>query len=790
MVAKVKLLCVMAALLSFAPVSAVKTDSEQQDNLIDLMRRERSQTQKVQLGLGADGSTSDAFHGEADDMAIQATGFAFNLNSLLQATIAAPTAAVPTTTQAAAVSSATVCAAMQNQARDFIRCDDNAGEGSCKGYLQVHNGAHYNCNGFCESLGYTCYESYKEGSETAACPVRAGNTMDCSGPNNDDYVCGCQATTAAPTAAVPTTTQVGGCDESSWPDVDSGIVCGECKVLVDRFSSFYGSCNGYCDAIGKTCVGAWEEQNDNCQVLYDMTCDQQIGSSDAICECSPDGEAATPPFLNQRYIIGSKGDTACPAGYEYIKTSAMCDEARFKLNITERKKKDDAWRKVRLPWCWLSRWGKANFNSHGDVGYGDHSKSRLLCKAWEACTSFATTAACPQERCTWMNNACNEAAYPVDCDVSKYSLSTPYETEPISGTENFAAMVRKCRSQWMNSGNFGGFVQRSDDGSGVCARFKREPSQSEWTDSEASDCESHPGLSGKCGAVCGTPYFESSTEGTTELSIQKTDAHFLCIHSKQCAKELVECASCTKKNHWKQCCTRDYILGKFSDNCKLWFKCMDEGIQGLEPFLRGFAGNPSNLVQLSSGLMPPADANDCKHPYLDAECDCYGEWQLECENTLGGSPGKEAVNDCIKEKLCTLPEVCTSWKCHTFEDNSIRCPLWTPCSTLLAVHKAGKAPKAEDTEVVEAPKYGTDESGTAMQDPLASRNHSRTSAGLTTPVASGKSMIESWAEEAGVKIIANKMHDRRLPRGNMSSGESAALLDKSVSGKSCARSSR
>jgi len=84
-VATVKLLCVVAALLSFGPVSAVKTVSKQQGESIALVRREGSQTQKVQVGLGADGSMSDAFHHEANDMVIQATGFAFDLNSLSQA---------------------------------------------------------------------------------------------------------------------------------------------------------------------------------------------------------------------------------------------------------------------------------------------------------------------------------------------------------------------------------------------------------------------------------------------------------------------------------------------------------------------------------------------------------------------------------------------------------------------------------------------------------------------------------------------------------------------------------
>ena len=43
------------------------------------------------------------------------------------------------------------------------------------------------------------------------------------------------------------------------PDKDHGLICGECKVLVDNFDSTYQTCDGYCASIGKTCVGAWEE---------------------------------------------------------------------------------------------------------------------------------------------------------------------------------------------------------------------------------------------------------------------------------------------------------------------------------------------------------------------------------------------------------------------------------------------------------------------------------------------------------------------------------------------------
>jgi len=75
------------------------------------------------------------------------------------------------------------------------------------------------------------------------------------------------------------------CDESTWPDKDHNLVCGECKVLVDRFDSFYGTCNGYCATVGRQCAAAWEEGSDDCNVKHEMTCDETIASSDAICQC-------------------------------------------------------------------------------------------------------------------------------------------------------------------------------------------------------------------------------------------------------------------------------------------------------------------------------------------------------------------------------------------------------------------------------------------------------------------------------------------------------------------------
>ena len=91
------------------------------------------------------------------------------------------------------------------------------------------------------------------------------------------------------------------CDESSWPDKDHCLTCGDCKVLVNNFQSRYrGSCDTYCASIGKTCVGAWEESADDCQVMFPGVCGPVAfpgyrTTSDAICECSPDRVPWTPP---------------------------------------------------------------------------------------------------------------------------------------------------------------------------------------------------------------------------------------------------------------------------------------------------------------------------------------------------------------------------------------------------------------------------------------------------------------------------------------------------------------
>jgi len=132
----------------------------------------------------------------------------------------------------------------------------------------------------------------------------------------------------------PDTGSPGSCDESFWPDKDHGLICGECKVLVDNFDSIYQTCDGYCTSIGKTCVGAWEEDDDfgdSCQVKFNMTCNQTLDSSDAICQCSPDsasgGASPQPDYSNLKncsLIYGAVTGTMSTESEEF--QNNVCDE--------------------------------------------------------------------------------------------------------------------------------------------------------------------------------------------------------------------------------------------------------------------------------------------------------------------------------------------------------------------------------------------------------------------------------------------------------------------------------
>jgi len=90
-----------------------------------------------------------------------------------------------------------VCKAMMDSPsiKEWIQCNEfgNDNPNSCKAYLKTRDTSLFNCDAFCASLGYVCYEAYKEAHEDSNCGVRSGQEMSCSGPDSNDYVCGCEA---------------------------------------------------------------------------------------------------------------------------------------------------------------------------------------------------------------------------------------------------------------------------------------------------------------------------------------------------------------------------------------------------------------------------------------------------------------------------------------------------------------------------------------------------------------------------------------------------------------------
>merc|ERR1711939_244175 len=154
--------------------------------------------------------------------------------------------------------------------------------GECRVLVNKFNSKYKTCEGYCKKIGMgKCVGAWEESGDT--CKVK--HTMKCNTQlSSSDAICQC-----APPA--PGSGKL--CNEKAFPDKDHGLVCGECKVLVNKFSSKYKTCSGYCNSIytpknkATSCVGAWEESGDTCKVAHKMTCDTKLASSDAICECNP-----------------------------------------------------------------------------------------------------------------------------------------------------------------------------------------------------------------------------------------------------------------------------------------------------------------------------------------------------------------------------------------------------------------------------------------------------------------------------------------------------------------------
>lgn len=215
--------------------------------------------------------------------------------------------------------------------------------GDCK-VLVNHFQAYGSCRKYCESMGRTCVSAAEETADN--CEEKYSMSCDeNAGGLTSDALCECSADTSLspPGACGQTSVSCGGA-AVIFPDVDGNVICGECKVLVDRFQT-YGSCNAYCASMGRTCLSAAEEQRDTCDVEYTMSCEDDAGgsTSDAICECSASHGAPLPPSSREScssprsafsfllFLVGAAIGSVAPPFWLYVGHDQWRDRYAEKL---------------------------------------------------------------------------------------------------------------------------------------------------------------------------------------------------------------------------------------------------------------------------------------------------------------------------------------------------------------------------------------------------------------------------------------------------------------------------
>uniref|UniRef100_A0A7S0AUE0 Uncharacterized protein n=1 Tax=Pyrodinium bahamense TaxID=73915 RepID=A0A7S0AUE0_9DINO len=165
----------------------------------------------------------------------------------------------------------------------------------CKVLVDNFSMRYKTCSGYCLSVGRECTGAWEELGDT--CKVAYQTTCDSRIPSSD-AICSCghyggEDPGAGAALFLGSAGEASQCDEDTWPDKDHGLVCSDCKVLVNYFDERYGTCEAYCSSMGRRCTGAWEEEGDTCNELYTMRCNQTVHSSDALCECSPESVPTT-----------------------------------------------------------------------------------------------------------------------------------------------------------------------------------------------------------------------------------------------------------------------------------------------------------------------------------------------------------------------------------------------------------------------------------------------------------------------------------------------------------------
>ena len=95
---------------------------------------------------------------------------------------------------------------------------------------QVDNFMEYGtCSAYCQSIGRACTGAWEEEGDTCTTKTEIGCNLQ---RDSSDVICECGWVVAPPSPPQRPPEPPGSCDEASWPDVDHGLICGECLVLV------------------------------------------------------------------------------------------------------------------------------------------------------------------------------------------------------------------------------------------------------------------------------------------------------------------------------------------------------------------------------------------------------------------------------------------------------------------------------------------------------------------------------------------------------------------------------
>mmetsp|Transcript_93851 Transcript_93851/g.271252 ORF Transcript_93851/g.271252 Transcript_93851/m.271252 type:complete len:400 (+) Transcript_93851:64-1263(+) len=104
------------------------------------------------------------------------------------------------------------------------------------------------------------------------------------------------------------------------PDVKQTCGSNGCRVLA---KVQHRSCTEYCQLTYRSCVGAWEEVSDNCDVKYAWRCDDRLpGTSDLLCECSAEtsggGSIADPSGLRLVWQDDFDGNAVDRSKWDFV----------------------------------------------------------------------------------------------------------------------------------------------------------------------------------------------------------------------------------------------------------------------------------------------------------------------------------------------------------------------------------------------------------------------------------------------------------------------------------------